>query len=226
MKLYYFTWRRTADEAPTVYSDIIATHPLIYRKEQADEGFFLEVLWWKELDHEEIMLIHGDDEILDPNLIKNYLGNYGAGKVLCGECSTACEETTGKEVYPHREDLYHLKFFQCPKCGARCGVNASTGKPSGTPAGPETRRARQEAHTYLDKLWKNGGPMTRKEVYAWLQGVMGLTSEECHIAKMNVDQAEMVANLADIYFKKLSSEGKRPYTNPDDSYDVDDEIPF
>ena len=77
-----------------------------------------------------------------------------------------------------------------PDCDATHGARAD-GTPLGIPADKATRKARQEAHTAFDRLWR--GPeamMGRAEAYKWLQGVLGLGPEDCHIARLHGDTCQ------------------------------------
>lgn len=79
------------------------------------------------------------------------------------------------------------KFFGCsrwPDCDATHGADKD-GRPLGIPADKATRRARQQAHTAFDGLWRGSGAMSRAQAYTWLQGVLGLSPEECHIARLD-----------------------------------------
>lgn len=38
--------------------------------------------------------------------------------VICDYCDKPAELVTGAEVYPHRPDLHHKKFWLCKPCDA------------------------------------------------------------------------------------------------------------
>lgn len=231
MKLYFATWMMPGSTRPA--GDIIGIHPLIYERQNHDLDCDLNIQWWKELTHEEILLLN-EGEAIDLELFNRYLDACNEGKVLCGECEAICEEKTGRDVYPHRRDLYDLKFFVCPKCGARCGTHKQTGKPLGVPVGPETRRARQDAHRAFDRLWKDNGPMTRSQAYKWLAKEMGLNKDQCHIGRMSEAQAETAEDLSYAHLAYLR-DGRRPPPSrdgdddePQHYYEDDptDDVPF
>jgi len=73
-------------------------------------------------------------------------------------CRAAALLVSGAVLYPHREDLAELKFWQCEPCKAyvgchRAGVGHGDGsKPLGTLANEELRRARNRAHAAFDPL--------------------------------------------------------------------------
>jgi zinc-finger-containing domain len=108
----------------------------------------------------------------------------------CLECDRVAKLVGGKEIYPHRPDLYGKHFYLCA-CGAYCGCHPGSVIPLGHPCGPETRRARSAAHEAFDPLWK-GGKMTRSSAYAWLAEATGIDPGRCHIGMMNAAEARSV----------------------------------
>lgn len=83
-------------------------------------------------------------------------------------------------------------FYGCtgyPACRCVHGAHAD-GTPLGVPADLETRKARMRLHEAFDGLWKWSGPFTRKEAYAILQDVTGLSVDDCHIAKFDRERCE------------------------------------
>ncbi len=108
----------------------------------------------------------------------------------------------------------------CPECGAEMVLKQSRygpfygcirwattgckgahgahpdGRPMGTPATLETRRARIEAHEAFDRLWKSGR-MKRKQAYAWLSAAMGMPSEQAHISRFDVAQCRRVVEAVE-----------------------------
>lgn len=101
--------------------------------------------------------------------------------------------------------MYGCSTF--PKCKSTHGAHPD-GKPLGIPAPPEVRAARIRAHTEFDKLWmknefeKPPRPvMKRKEAYAWLRQAMGMTEEEGHIGRFDLEQCERLITLVTEYLK-------------------------
>ncbi len=110
--------------------------------------------------------------------------------------------------------------LSCPDCGARMRLALAAprliyrcakypechcthlalhdGTPVGTVGDEVTRRARQDAHRALDALWK-GGPMTRRQAYAWLQAALGLDRTQTHIGRFNVEECQRVVAAALAY---------------------------
>ena len=58
------------------------------------------------------------------------------------------------------------------------------------PASPLIRAYRIKAHESFDRLWKDEGPFTRGEAYAWLAGRLNIPHEGAHIGLM-VTQEEL-----------------------------------
>jgi hypothetical protein len=119
--------------------------------------------------------------------------------VFCESCKIDSELVTGKEIYPHREDLYSLYFYRCPKCERRVGCHYGTTNPLGGLASAQERVWRMRAHQRFDKLWK-GGTVSRKQAYAWLSRVMGLPTRKTHIGMFTVSQCKNVIEFCD-WFK-------------------------
>lgn len=111
---------------------------------------------------------------------------------VCLECGGEGTLVTGREIYPHRPDLYAKSFWRC-SCGAYCGCHGMTTKPLGHPCGPVTRAARSAAHAAFDPIWKRG-VMDRSAAYAWLSSATGIESERCHIGMMTAEQAALVVD--------------------------------
>lgn len=92
----------------------------------------------------------------------------------------------------------HGWFYACtryPECRGAHGCHAD-GKPLGIPADDETKKARMAAHKEFDSLWRSGY-MSRRNAYGWMQRVMGISSDEAHIAMMTVAQCkELVGHVA------------------------------
>lgn len=102
----------------------------------------------------------------------------------CPSCGEEAKLVTGREVYPHRPDLFAKKFWACLPCGAWAGCHPGTNRRMGRLATAETRALKQAAHAAFDPLWKSGR-MKRKEAYAWLREKTGLSERDCHIGWMS-----------------------------------------
>lgn len=95
-------------------------------------------------------------------------------------------------------------FYGCttyPKCKGTHGAH-KTGKPFGTPANKDTRRARIEAHRVFDAIWKqkliapeSSQKRNRHKAYSWLRVGMKLTNREAHISQFTKEQCETLKKL-------------------------------
>lgn len=98
-------------------------------------------------------------------------------KIYCCGCGKETEArlTDGKEIYPHRKDLYSLPFWKCDQCENYVGCHHKTKnrtKPLGNIPTPELRTARRHIHKILDPMWKNG-KMKRKDIYSKISDFLG-----------------------------------------------------
>jgi hypothetical protein len=112
--------------------------------------------------------------------------------VTCPYCGEAAQLVGGDVIYPHRPDLYALKFWHCQPCDAWTGTHANSRehKPKGRLANAELRRARIDAHAAFDPLWKSGR-MKRTDAYEWLRERLGLERTP-HIGFMDADGCRRV----------------------------------
>lgn len=118
----------------------------------------------------------------------------------CGECSDGgnVEMAPGSVIYPKRSDLWKWPdgterwWWLCLSCRAYVGTHKGTIKPLGSPAGRETRRAREAAHAAFDPMWQKRQRLSgiskakaRGLGYKWLAEQLGISFKECHIGMMD-----------------------------------------
>jgi hypothetical protein len=117
--------------------------------------------------------------------------------IYCVGCQTEVEArlTDGKEVYPHRSDLFELPFWKCDTCGNFVGCHHKTKdrtRPLGCIPTPELKKARQAIHGILDPIWKSG-TITRNKLYHKLSEQLGW---KYHTAKIrSIEEARKVYRL-------------------------------
>ena len=101
--------------------------------------------------------------------------------IFCVNCNKDVEANlvTGEIIYPHRIDLYSLKFYQCPVCKNYVGVHKGTIKPLGCIPTPELKQARIKVHNKLDYLWKSK-KYKRHEIYKSLSDYFGYRYHNGH----------------------------------------------
>lgn len=119
--------------------------------------------------------------------------------VICPYCKNEAIFTTGRDIYPHRPDLYERKFYLCSPCDAYVGVHTNSLKPLGRLANAELRAWKSKAHTAFDPLWKRkmikdscSKTKARKAGYKWLSGELGVEPKDCHIGMFDVDMCKRV----------------------------------
>lgn len=83
--------------------------------------------------------------------------------------------TDGKEIYPHRKDLYSLPFWKCDACGNYVGCHHKTKnrtQPLGCIPTKELMKARGHIHAILDPIWQSG-KITRNKLYKLISDKVG-----------------------------------------------------
>lgn len=126
--------------------------------------------------------------------------------IFCTGCNAKVDArlTNGREIYPHRDDLYVLPFWKCDACGNFVGCHHKTGNPT-QPLGciptPEIKAYRKKIHAVLDPLWGSGA-YGRKEIYKIIAARMGMTSSY-HTAQIrSVEEARQVLVIIDQLMKE------------------------
>lgn len=101
---------------------------------------------------------------------------------FCKTCKQWAELVTGEKIYPRREDLHELYFWECQGCGDRVGThsNSKDHKPKGPLSNATLRKAKMRVHHLLDPLFESGD-MTRDEAYQLLADLFEIPLEKCHI---------------------------------------------
>ena len=112
-------------------------------------------------------------------------------KVICLYCGKAAKLVTGKQIYPHRPDLYSKQFWQCKEDDAYVGCHAGSDKPLGRLANAKLRGLKMKAHAAFDPIWKSG-KMSRNVAYAWLSKKLGIEPSQCHIGAMDLADCKRV----------------------------------
>lgn len=121
--------------------------------------------------------------------------------ITCPYCDRPAVLATGNEIYPHRPDLFDLKFWRCAPCGAWVGCHKAGARvdgvtsdgtlPLGRLANAELRKAKSAAHAAFDPLWRSR-LMGRRQAYAWLAKELGISTANCHIGMFDVDACRAV----------------------------------
>lgn len=118
-------------------------------------------------------------------------------RTMCPYCGAESKKVTGKEVYPHRPDLYSKTFYMCKPCDAYVGCHPGTSKALGRLANAELRAAKSAAHRMFDLIWRDGS-MSRGAAYSWLAEQLGIDKKDCHIGMFDVDMCEEVERVCQV----------------------------
>jgi ssDNA-binding Zn-finger/Zn-ribbon topoisomerase 1 len=113
--------------------------------------------------------------------------------IICPECGAFLELRVGQ----------YGVFYGCknwPKCDVTQKAD-DDGNPVGMPSNGSTKKARIEAHDTFDLLWKEGH-MSRDHAYLWMQEIMGLTSDDAHIAKFNPVQCTSLISAVKVFLER------------------------
>lgn len=126
----------------------------------------------------------------------------------CVDCGGLGVLKPGRDVYPHRDDLWGLQFYVCT-CGARVGCHKGTDLPLGYPCGPATARVRDKAHRVFDGLWRRkmerdgvSKGSARGAAYRWLSQELRIPFGDCHIGMMDRATAQRVVGLCTPIFNR------------------------
>lgn len=116
---------------------------------------------------------------------------------VCGYCGKETEAIDSKEIYGKHYGLARI----CRPCNAYVGCHDGTDKPLGRVANKELRRWKQEAHRWLDPLWKakmargTKKGKARGAAYRWLADCMGIEAKDCHIGMFTLEQCKLAVKI-------------------------------
>ena len=119
-------------------------------------------------------------------------------KIYCVSCEVevTARLTSGKEVYPHRPDLFNLPFWKCDACNNFVGCHHKTAnrtKPLGCIPSPAIKAIRKQLHAVIDPIWESGR-MSRGAVYSTMSNALG---RQYHTADLrSVEEAERMLVVA------------------------------
>ena len=109
-------------------------------------------------------------------------------KIYCTCCNkdVPAELVNGRKIYPHREDLKQLLFWQCDTCNNYVGCHKNPRRalePLGVISTPEIRNARRHIHELLDPIWQNG-QMSRSDLYREIGSRLGYVFHTANIKSL------------------------------------------
>lgn len=118
-------------------------------------------------------------------------------EIFCCGCDevVSANLTDGKEIYPHRPDLFSLPFWICGKCKNFVGCHHKTKdrtRPLGCIPTKEIKEVRKHIHRLLDPIWQSG-QMPRRRIYNKLSEALGY---EYHTAEIkDIEEARKIYRL-------------------------------
>lgn len=125
----------------------------------------------------------------------------------CPYCDKPAILVTGKEIYPHREDLYDKKFWSCEPCDAYVGCHKNSRKhaPLGRLASKNLRQLKSIAHSHFDPIWR-GREMSRSNAYQYLADRLGIDKRDCHIGMFDENTCRKVIQIMkqDLEIRQIS----------------------
>ena len=133
---------------------------------------------------------------------------------ICPYCQRQSVLVPGQIIYPHRQDLSWLHFWQCDPCDAFVGCHAPNTwhkegplkihhyglEPKGTLAQQELRDARRQLHQAFDRIWL-AGSWSRGKAYRWLSTHLGIPFDQTHIGMFDLDTCMRARQLVRKTFK-------------------------
>lgn len=110
--------------------------------------------------------------------------------LVCADCGSRLALKDGK---------YGI-FYGCTKydetgCKGSHNCNKADARPFGIPGDAATRKARREAHEWLDRLWKDDFVPNRVEAYEWLATALNIKAADCHVGMFDLETCERVMVL-------------------------------
>ena len=113
----------------------------------------------------------------------------------CCLCDKEGIPITGKDLYPHRADLWSLNMFRCPDHpDCYVGTHKSSGEALGVMANKKLRDLKMRAHGLFDPFWKSK-LVNRYRLYSKLAREMSIDIQDCHFGYFKQEQLEKAINI-------------------------------
>ena len=106
--------------------------------------------------------------------------------IHCPYCRAKATLHPASYVYGDAAKTENLLYVcdRYPVCDSYVAAHIRTKQPMGTLANGDLRNKRIQAHKAFDWMWKSG-LMSKKQAYKWMQGKLGLSDAQAHIAKFS-----------------------------------------
>jgi hypothetical protein len=114
---------------------------------------------------------------------------------ICPYCAKSAILVSGKEIYPHRHDLFNKKFWLCRPCFAYVGTHSNSKRhhPLGRLANKELRYLKHKVHELFDPYWKSG-KFSRSFMYERMAKFLNIHIKDCHVGHFDEEKCKLVIN--------------------------------
>lgn len=121
--------------------------------------------------------------------------------MTCPYCGSEAKLTDSGKIYS-RSYGWAWVCARYPQCDSYVGCHPGTAEPLGRLADATLRKAKQEAHTAFDPLWKGrvardrcSKKQARNSAYRWLAKQLGISKDDCHIGQFDVETCRRVVEI-------------------------------
>jgi ribosomal protein L37AE/L43A len=199
--------------------DQISEKKLLKSRSRLKNLIQISIWYWIEngLDKKEAKIRVTDEICNQYKIPKNKFSVNLFDSTLCDDISkfltSLNRRKTPKCPYCFQDSIFleEKSIYRCEPCDAQVGTHKGTQKPLGTLANSELRKARQQAHAFFERMWKNQAvshnekkSYYRNNAYRWLAKEMNV--ESCHIGMFDLDNCKKVIELCS---KQMKS--KKPF---------------
>lgn len=130
----------------------------------------------------------------------------------CPYCGSTMRLRSADGIYkdnPNHTMLYVCKHY--PQCDTYVRTHPGTSIPVGTPAGPELRALRNEAHRYFDQLYRSG-LMSKQDAYLWLAELLQAPLSQAHIGYLGEYYCKQVIQASQKLLKSRRGQKHRSFS--------------
>lgn len=121
-------------------------------------------------------------------------------EIYCCGCESKVDArlTSGKEIYPHRPDLFSIPMWKCDSCKNYVGCHHKTKdrtRPLGCIPTKAVMQLRKKIHATLDPIWKNSKrkQVRRRALYAIISEKIGRKYHTANIR--SVEEGEHILGI-------------------------------
>lgn len=116
---------------------------------------------------------------------------------ICPYCKKPTELVDSSVIYKGHS---FGNIYLCRECDAYVGCHKGSSQSLGRVADARLRHAKRIAHSYFDRIWKEGY-MNRSTAYDWLSLRLGVPKEYTHIGMFKVETCNKVVEVSVEFLK-------------------------